>query len=80
MNMPLKKLRLNGHEVSTIGSQLIWDFELPDGDSDARDTLSEEEVRPRALCDCGAQHVGIQPYVHGHSEWCQVHEDKTPVM
>lgn len=67
------KLRLNGQPVRVVNGQMIdfldFDFSLP----------PPLELKPRPVCTCGAKAIGCQPYMAGHANYCDVHEDKTPV-
>lgn len=79
-----KKLRLNGKEVDVIGNQIVFDFDFDilGNAGEQAEPLPEPVFKPRQkpVCNCGAKHVKIQPYMQGHSDWCDVHESKTPVM
>lgn len=43
------------------------------------DFLPPPPLKPRPKCTCGAWAVGYKPYMVGHSDYCDVHHDKTPV-
>jgi hypothetical protein len=48
-----------------------FDFGIP---------VVEEEVKPKKpKCVCGSWAIGVEPYMTGHDEDCEVHEDKTPI-
>lgn len=69
----LRSLRLNGRPVRVVGNQMIEEF----FDFDVGEPPKPKKARPK--CVCGAQAAGYKPYMAGHSKWCDVHEDKTPV-
>lgn len=81
-----KKLRLNGREMNVISNQIVFDFDfdlLGNLSPQAEPTTAAEPgfmPRQKPTCSCGAKHNKIEPYMMGHSTWCDVHEDKTPVM
>jgi len=87
MSHLLKKLRINGREVMTVGNQIIW--ELPDIELDEttdpmfpvmEEPAPEVKVRTKPKCICGSRSIGIGDYMTGHDKDCEVHEDKTPVL
>lgn len=65
------KLRLNGTPVRVVNGQMIdfWDLDFG----------SPPELKKRPVCTCGAKVIGCQAYMAGHSDFCDVHEDKMPV-
>lgn len=77
-----KKLKLNGREVNVMANQMIfdWDFSGLNMGEEKEECIEATPPawRKRPECVCGAKHTNIQPYMRGHSDWCEVHEDKTP--
>lgn len=71
----------------TIGNQLIWDIDPFENLEEVTqpiqvplDLVNEKPARVKPHCECGAQACGIEPYMQGHSNYCPVHHDNTPVM
>ena len=66
------RISLNGRPVRVVCGQMVdfldFDFSLPP---------APKLKRPK--CTCGAQAVGYKPYMVGHSDYCDVHHDKTPI-
>lgn len=70
-----QQLKINGREVPTVSNQMI--FDLTDFDLGVP---VEEPKKKLQECECGAWATGIEDFMHGHSDYCPVHEDKTPLI
>jgi len=75
-----RQLRINGRPVQTMCNQMLidltdFDFGVP------LPTPPQYPKKKRELqkCVCGAEAIGVKKFMAGHSDWCEVHEDKTPI-
>lgn len=70
MGRTLSRIRFNGRPARVVCGQMIDFLELE---------LPPAKLKQRPKCTCGAHALGYQPYMAGHSDYCDVHEDKTPI-
>jgi hypothetical protein len=75
-----RRLKINGQPVPMAANQMVINFD----DFDLGVPLPTPPQYPapqRELqkCVCGAHAIGIEPFMTGHCDWCEVHEDKTPL-
>lgn len=74
--MLARKLKINGRYIPIVSSQMIFDF----SDLDMYVTPPElPKKKDWQKCECGAWAVGVEKFMPGHSEYCPVNENKTPI-
>ena len=66
-----RSLKFNGRPVRVVCGQMVDFLDID---------FSLMPLKKRPKCVCGAQAVGVRPYAPGHSDYCDVNENKTPVM
>lgn len=73
------RLSLNGKLVPMVSNQ--WDLDL-DWPETTQPIIPDyvPEVLEQPKCECGAEICGIKPYMKGHSDWCPISENRTPLI
>lgn len=85
MNQELaRKLKYNGRPVKVVCNQVIDFDELDFGVLVPEPRITAPmyvcPARQKPKCECGAEAIGVKKYMSGHSDYCPVHEDKTPTI